>query len=63
MYIVYEINMWGSGYDDYSTLENSLFDAVKTVKNADLASTIILDMILDLKDVKVFQQLMDLVKM
>ena len=26
--IVYEINFWDCGYDDYSTLENSLFGAV-----------------------------------
>ena len=31
--IVYEINFWDHGYDDYPTLANSLFGAVKLVKN------------------------------
>ena len=30
--IVYEINMRDGGYDDYPTLENSLFGEVKLVK-------------------------------
>ena len=28
--------MWDRGYDDYPTLENSFFGAVKLVKNADI---------------------------
>ena len=28
--------MWDRGYDDYLVLENSLFGAVKLVKNADI---------------------------
>ena len=28
--------MWDRGYDDYPVLENSLFGAVKLVKNADI---------------------------
>ena len=35
-YIVYEINLWNRGYDDYLTLENSLFGAIKLVKNSDI---------------------------
>ena len=31
-YIVYEINLWNRGYDDYLTLKNYLFGAVKLVK-------------------------------
>ena len=34
--IVYEIDLWDRGYDDYLVLENSLFGAVKLVKNADI---------------------------
>ena len=36
MYIVYEINLWDRGYDDYPALENSFFGAVKLVKNANI---------------------------
>ena len=36
IYIVYEIDLWDRGYDDYPTLEKSLFGAVKLVKNADI---------------------------
>ena len=28
--------MWECGYDDYPTLQNSLFGTVKLVKNADI---------------------------
>ena len=35
-YNVYEINSRDRGNDDYPTLENSLFGAVKLVKNADI---------------------------
>ena len=28
--------MWDCGYDDYPTLENPLFGAIKLVKNADI---------------------------
>ena len=31
-YIFYEINLWDRGHDDYPTLENSLFCAIKLVK-------------------------------
>ena len=31
-----KINLWDRGYDDYPTLENSLFGAVKSVKNVDI---------------------------
>ena len=34
--IAYEINLWDRGYDDYPTLENYLFAAVKLVKNVDI---------------------------
>ena len=34
IYIVYEINFWDCGYDNYPTLENPLLVAVKLVKNA-----------------------------
>ena len=36
IYIVYEINLWDYIYDDYPTLVNSLFGAVKFTKNADI---------------------------
>ena len=36
VYIVYEINLWDRGYDDYPALENSFFGAVKLVKNANI---------------------------
>ena len=36
VFIVYEINLWDHGYDDYPRLENCLFGAVKLVKNADI---------------------------
>ena len=36
IYIVYEINLWDRGYDDYPTLENYLFGAVKLVENGDI---------------------------
>ena len=36
IYIFYKINLCTCGYDDYPTLENSLFGAVKLVKNADI---------------------------
>ena len=36
IYIVYEISFSTHGYDDYPVLENSLFGAVKLVKNADI---------------------------
>ena len=39
----YEKNLWDCGYDAYPRLENSLFDAVKLVKNGDLISTNVLD--------------------
>ena len=56
IYLVYEINLWDRVYDDYPTQENFLFGAVKLVKNADIVSTNILDMVLDLTDVERFQQ-------
>ena len=34
--IVYEKNLWNRGYEDYPTLENSLFGAVRLVKIADI---------------------------
>ena len=55
IYLVYKMNMWDRGYDDYATLENSLFGAVRLVKMMILISTNILDMELDLIDVKLFQ--------
>ena len=33
IHIVYEINLWDHGYDDYRALENCLFDTVRLVKN------------------------------
>ena len=36
IYIVYEINLWDRGYADYPILENSLFAAVRLVKNANI---------------------------
>ena len=36
IYTVYETNLWDRGCDDYPVLENSLFGAVKLVKNADI---------------------------
>ena len=36
LYIVYEINFWDRGHDDYATLEKSLFGAFKIVKSADI---------------------------
>ena len=36
IYIINEINLWDCGYDDYPTLENSLFGAVKLTKNANV---------------------------
>ena len=33
--IIYEINLWDHGYDDYPTLESSLFAAVKSIKYSD----------------------------
>ena len=36
VYIFYEINLWNCGYDDYPTLENYLFGAVKLTKNANV---------------------------
>ena len=36
IYIVYEIDLWDRGYDDYPTIEKSLFGAVKLLKNADI---------------------------
>ena len=36
IYIVYEINFWDHEYDDYPTLENSLFDVAKLMKNGDI---------------------------
>ena len=36
IYIVYEINLWNYTYTDDPTLRNSLFGAVKLVKNADI---------------------------
>ena len=36
IYIVYEINLWDYVYDDYPTLVNSLFGAVRFTKNADI---------------------------
>ena len=36
IYIVYEKNLCDRGYDNYPTLENSLFGAVKLVKNSDI---------------------------
>ena len=35
IFIVYEINLWDRGYDDYPTLEKFFFCSVKLVKNAD----------------------------
>ena len=35
-YIVYEINLWKCGYDDYYVPENSLLGTVNWVKNADI---------------------------
>ena len=36
IYIVYEINLWDRGYDDYPVLEISLFGAVKLTENVDI---------------------------
>ena len=36
IYIVYEINVWDHGYDDYPALEKCFFGAVKFVKNVDI---------------------------
>ena len=36
VYIIYEINFWERGYDDYLALENFLFGAIELVKNADI---------------------------
>ena len=36
IYIVYEMNLWDCLYDDYPTLGNSLFGAVKLVKKWDI---------------------------
>ena len=36
VYVVNEINLWDRGYDDYSPQGNSLFGAVKLVKNDDI---------------------------
>ena len=36
IYIVYEISFSTCGYDEYTVLENSLFGAIKLVKNADI---------------------------
>ena len=33
---MFEIRLWDCGYDDYTTLYNFLFGAVKLVKNADI---------------------------
>ena len=43
------------GYDDYPTIENSLFGAVKFVKMLILISLNILYMVLDLIDMVLFQ--------
>ena len=48
IYIVYEINFWDHGYDDYLILENFLFSAVKFFKMLILINKSILDMALDL---------------
>ena len=57
IHIVFEINLWNRGYDDYPALKYTLFGAVKLVKNADtvLINASILDMLLDFIDVKLFQ--------
>ena len=34
--MIYEINLWDCGYDDYPTLQNSVFGEFKLVKNADI---------------------------
>ena len=34
IYIAFEVNLWNRGYDDYPTLESSLFGAIKLVKNS-----------------------------
>ena len=36
VYVVYEMNLWDRGYGDYSPQGNSLFGAVKLVKNNDI---------------------------
>ena len=36
IYIVYELIFSNRGYDDYPTLENCLFGAVKLTKNVDI---------------------------
>ena len=36
VYIFYEINLWNCGHDNYPTLENYLFGAVKLTKNANI---------------------------
>ena len=36
VYVVYEINLWGRRYDDHPPQGNSLFGAVKFVKNDDI---------------------------
>ena len=36
IYIVYEINFWDRGYDDYPIPESSLFGAFKLAKNVDI---------------------------
>ena len=54
IYIVYEVSK-SINISDYPTLENCLFGAVTLTKNADIGSTNILDMELDLIDMEVFQ--------
>ena len=54
IYIVYEVSK-SINISDYPTLENCLFGAVTLTKNADIGSTNILDMQLDLIDMEVFQ--------
>ena len=48
IYIIYEIRASTRGYDDYTTLQNCLFDANRLIKNADIDKYKFLDMVLDL---------------
>ena len=54
-YIVYKINLWDCGYDNYPRLENSVFAAVKLVKMLIWISTNTLDMVLNFIGMEVFQ--------
>ena len=54
IYIVYKINLWDRGYDDYPT-ENFLFGAVKLIKNANIEKCKYLVFGIRMTDVELFQ--------